>query len=99
MNLSRPNQPISRALKLERESRDSAPMTTRCAHCNWTFLGTAGQGREAAIDHRTLDHPELPIHTPNRRRKPLPKREPELGATLLEQGHTVSTYLERVDIG
>lgn len=40
------------------ERRDAAKMTTRCAveGCKWSYIGTAGDGRERAKEHREKVH-------------------------------------------
>jgi hypothetical protein len=50
------------AAEMKAESRmfmDSMPTTTRCAFCNWTYSGTAYEGRELAKGHRRAKHPEV----------------------------------------
>jgi hypothetical protein len=37
---------------------DQTPITTRCAFCKWTHVGTALEGRELAKTHRKRKHPE-----------------------------------------
>jgi hypothetical protein len=34
------------------DRREQAPVTTRCARCDWTFEGTFAKGREAHAKHR-----------------------------------------------
>jgi hypothetical protein len=36
---------------------DNTPITTRCAFCPWTHVGTALEGRELARKHRSKEHP------------------------------------------
>lgn len=36
----------------EDEARDRAPLVTSCGLCDWTFSGTAGEGRLASFEHR-----------------------------------------------
>ncbi len=44
----------------EVNGRDAAPTVTRCAFCSdWTYVGVAKEGREAAIEHRLTVHPDL----------------------------------------
>lgn len=45
---------------------DQQPLTTSCAHCDWTYTGTAHEGRELAKGHRRVHHPEI---KPARRRR------------------------------
>jgi hypothetical protein len=40
---------------------DASPIITRCAFCNWTYQGTALEGRELAKGHRRVHHPDLTI--------------------------------------
>lgn len=44
---------------------DGQPVATRCFFCDWTYNGTAAEGREAARDHRLVEHPKA-----GRKRRP-----------------------------
>jgi len=48
---------------------DEQPITTRCAFCDWTHEGPAGEGRDAARAHREKKHPEACVLKPSRRRR------------------------------
>lgn len=43
----------------EAERADAQPIRTQCGICGWSFEGTVGEGRAAAIAHREERHPEL----------------------------------------
>jgi len=45
-------------LQAEEEARDSAALLTLCAFCEWTYTGTALEGREEALQHRAEAHPQ-----------------------------------------
>jgi hypothetical protein len=45
---------------------DNTPITTRCAFCNWTYEGTALEGRELAKGHRRVHHPDAKQKTRRR---------------------------------
>jgi hypothetical protein len=45
---------------------DNTPITTRCAFCEWTYEGTALEGRELAKGHRRVHHPEAKAKTRRR---------------------------------
>lgn len=38
---------------------DSQPVTVRCLFCDWTWAGTALEGRTIAQTHRSEAHPEV----------------------------------------
>jgi hypothetical protein len=40
---------------------DASPIITRCAFCNWTYEGTALEGRELAKGHRRVHHPDVTV--------------------------------------
>jgi hypothetical protein len=40
---------------------DNTPITTRCAFCDWTYEGTALEGRELAKGHRRVHHPDIVV--------------------------------------
>ena len=46
--------------------RDDQPILTLCGFCDWTFKGTAAEGRDAAAAHRSHKHPDA---KPVRRRR------------------------------
>jgi hypothetical protein len=46
---------------------DNMAITTSCAFCNWTYEGTAYEGRQLAKGHRRIHHPDA---VPARRRRP-----------------------------
>lgn len=52
----KPTKPSEFTLR-EMESADAAPLVTRCAFCEWVWVGTAIEGREKAAQHRS-EHPE-----------------------------------------
>jgi hypothetical protein len=45
---------------------DNTPITTRCAFCQWTYEGTALEGRELAKGHRRVHHPDAKQKTRRR---------------------------------
>lgn len=57
------NQHLGKRNALMREEEqaayDAMPTITRCAFCDWTHEGTAGEGRAAALQHRSRAHPKL----------------------------------------
>lgn len=59
---SRKNLPAASAVQVEEWAsarRDAQPQTVRCGLCDWDGAqGTAGECREAALEHRRLAHPE-----------------------------------------
>jgi hypothetical protein len=50
----------------QQASLDAAPITTRCAFCDWTYQGTALEGRELAKGHRRVHHPDAKAKTRRR---------------------------------
>jgi hypothetical protein len=57
------------------EWADSQVTTSYCMFCDdWTFEGTAGEGREAALEHRRAKHPEACVRKPRRRGSNMRKR-------------------------
>lgn len=42
----------------EQANTDQQHVITRCAFCNWTYEGTAYEGRELARGHRRVHHPD-----------------------------------------
>jgi hypothetical protein len=56
------------------EWADSQVTTSACAFCDWTFEGTAGEGRERALEHRRAEHPEACVRKPRRRGSNMRKR-------------------------
>lgn len=43
------------------EIRDAQPIVERCLFCDWTWIGLAGEGRQAALEHRKAKHPEAAV--------------------------------------
>jgi hypothetical protein len=43
----------------EDERYEALPVTERCLLCEWSYLGTALEGRERALRHRLELHPEM----------------------------------------
>lgn len=66
------------------EWRDEQPLVTRCAFCPWSFEGTAGEGREAAVEHRAV-HAQV-ISAARRER-----RSAEVEAKLLKERSRVQS--------
>lgn len=55
-----------RLREVEQALQDAVPTFTCCAFCpDWSYSGTAADGREAALRHRLESHPEI---IPSRRR-------------------------------
>jgi hypothetical protein len=54
--------------------RDATPVRTSCLLCDWTYAGTAIQGREQAAKHRLDAHPSL--RPPRRRRNNIRRFNP-----------------------
>lgn len=68
----RESQAVKTAAEMQAEHeawRDAQPVTTRCAFCLWTFEGTVLEAREAARQHRIVEHPEA-ARAKRRRRLP-----------------------------
>jgi hypothetical protein len=57
----------------EQADLDARPVTSYCLWCDWTFDGTAGEGRRAFEEHRYLSHPEIPYGKRRRKRGPSPR--------------------------
>lgn len=50
---------VKSAKKLDEEERavyDAQPTITRCAVCDWVFVGTAAEGRNAFLKHAKTKH-------------------------------------------
>lgn len=43
------------------EWRDAQPAVTRCARCDWTFEGTAGDARARFAEHLAAEHPDMAV--------------------------------------
>jgi hypothetical protein len=43
----------------EEAAFDSLPLREGCLFCEWSYLGTAAEGREEALQHRLEAHPDL----------------------------------------
>lgn len=71
----KPNVSLSEMLE---RRRDEQPVTQRCLFCAWTWIGLAGEGREAARSHREERHPEAVARRVPRRRKSLTRPEQKL---------------------
>ena len=66
----------------EEEGRDNAATETRCMWCTeWSYVGTAAEGRERARKHRERKHPDAKVS--RRRRKSIPARMKQV--TMTEQ--------------
>jgi hypothetical protein len=48
---------------------DQVLTTSSCAFCDWTHVGTALEGRDAALKHRQKKHPDACIRKPRRQRR------------------------------
>jgi hypothetical protein len=48
---------------------DDQDTTTTCAFCDWRHVGSAGDGREEALEHRRAEHPEACIRKPRRQKR------------------------------
>lgn len=55
--------------RLEEERRDAQPTATGCLLCEWSHIGPAGEGREAAAEHRREAHPGVGERRKGRRRR------------------------------
>ena len=57
------------------EWADSNPARSECLFCNWSHQGTAGECREAALEHRQQEHPEACIRKPRGKGRRITKRK------------------------
>lgn len=72
----RSGQPIEKTepksadeLRADREwLRDQQPLLTACVFCDWTFAGTVGEGRRAALEHRVVEHSAAAVRVGRGRR-------------------------------
>ena len=60
------------------------PCVTRCCDCDWTHEGSALEGREAHLEHRTVTHGKSSTHKhryPSKQRRWV-TREPSLDSNI-----------------
>jgi hypothetical protein len=77
---------------------DNAPLTTRCALCDWSYEGTALEGRELAKNHRTEHHPD--VKQTRRRRQSLRRwtsKQEEFRTEGLAKAKVVAESLARLE--
>jgi hypothetical protein len=54
---------------------DAQTTTSSCFFCDWTFTGTAAEGRDEARAHRQDEHPEACIRKPRLRKRKISKKQ------------------------
>ncbi len=65
----------AQAMREEHQSwADDQHTTTTCFFCDWTYVGSAGDGRLEALAHRQVEHPDACIRKPRPRGSRITKR-------------------------